>query len=417
MRERALVAVLGLQWAAVVVPAAAPLILVTGEALGLRGAEAESHLARSLLFVALFTLGQVTVGHRLPAFEGPASVTLAAVLVATQAGPADPLAAVGGGLLVSGAVLAALGGTGALRPLLRAYTPLVNGTFLVVLAATVGWTLLPDAVSPTGTSPGIARVALMVVLGTPLVLGALGPPGLRATSFLLGFLGGLAVFALAGEVHAVPAPGGLGLDLVRPAFDPGVAVPLGAAAFLVALNSLSTGVAVAQAAGEAGAGPFTGRGLLVTAASHAVQGIVPGVGTVPHTESASLVARRPELARSSLIVGALIVGGAALLPPARAFLVGLPSPLSRDMVLAVMATMALIGVQQLRRVRWSKIRVAVFAASLGAAWLLLPGPGDGVPAGLRPFVPGPVPVAVAVALAGEALHHRGSARGRSWFDR
>jgi len=323
-----------------------------------------------------------------------------------RAGPADPLGAVGGGLLVSGAVLAVLGGTGAFRPLLRAYTPLVNGTFLVVLAVTVGWTLLPDAVAPTGTSPGIARVGLTVVVGTPLVLGVLGPPRLRAMSFLLGFLGGLAVFALAGEIHPVAALGGPVLSLDEPTFDPEVAIPLGAAAFLVALNSLSTGVAVSRAAGGATPGPAIGRGFLVTAISHAVQGLVPGVGTVPHAESASLVERRPELARSSLVVGALIVGGVALVPPARGFLMGLPTALSRDVVLAVMATMALIGVRELRRVRWSPTRVAVFGVSLGVAWLLLGIPVDRFPAALRPLVPGPVPVAVAVALAGEALHRR-----------
>ncbi len=382
--------------------------------LGLRGLEGSAFVRRSLLMVAAFSVLQLGAGHRMPAFEGPASVTLAAVLFAVpRAAPRAPVAAVGGGLLISGAVLLVLAASGALGRVRQLYTPFVNGTFLVLLAGSVGWAVTPGAVAGDRGPAAAYPLAAAVVVGTSLALGRWGRGAWRSASFLVGFLAGLGILAAAGTL--APPPAGASAPLlaaVRPALDPGVAVPVAAAGLLVALNHLATAAAVAGSWGEPVSVGALVRGMAVTALSHAVQGVVPGVGTVAHAESAALVARRRDLARPSLLLGCLGVAAVAAAPPAVGFLLRLPAALARDVLLAVMASIALAGLEELRAVAWTRGRRFVLAAAWAAGLGLLPGVPGWLPTSLRPLAASPVLAGVAVALVGEVLLGRAPGQGR-----
>nr|MDP9343457.1 purine/pyrimidine permease [Actinomycetota bacterium] len=393
-------------------------------ALGFTGADAEAFVGRALLFVAIFTVAQLLAGHRLPAFEGPASVILAAILLALDhAHPNDPVRAVAGGLVLSGVVLAVIGVTGLARAVARVYTQFVTAIFLLLLAAAIAWALLPDAVGAGGPGgpawpgwPGARPVAFVLVVGISLSLDLWAAGVWRTLSILLGFLAGLAVFLAAGSLGSAPSGGSmLGLAIVRPAFDPAVALPVAIGGLLAGLNGLATLNAVSAATGTKVSGRRLAPAFVVTGLSHAVQGVVPGVGSVPRADSAALAARDPVLARPSLALACVALAAVALTPAAVRFVLRLPEALAADVLLAVMASLTVLALRILRRTRWNRARAAVFALSLVAGGLLVPGPPDWLPRGLQYVAASPVGIGLLVALVGEALllRREGQSRGRS----
>ena len=391
------------------VPASAALILVTARLLHLGGQATGAFVGRGLLFVGAFSLLQLAVGHRVPAFEGPSSVTLAALIFALhRAGSIHPVAATVGALLVSGAVLAGLGVTGALRALQRAYTPFVNGVFLLLLSGSIVWELLPATLHASRGPSGAAPVALAVVVLATLALERWGGRPWRAVSILAGFAGGLMVFLIAGSLGQPIAPAalshlGAGLRPLRPAFPPGIVVPVAAMAVLVALNALASIKAVGAARGEGVDESSFRRALVVTGLSHATQGLFLGTASVPHAESASLAGRHPRSDRPSLAVGSLLTCGVGLAQPAVAFLLRLPVALADDVFVAIMLTLALAGVRELVRARRNVGRWITLAVATGGWALLMPGRVAWLPAALAYMTLSPMLVGVSVALAGEAL--------------
>lgn len=401
---------LAVQWLGVLGPVSASIAGVTAEVLGLTGPEAAGFVARALGFFAVFTILQLLVGHGMPSFEGPATVTLAAIIFALgTVGPVDALPVVAAGLLCSAAVLFVVALTGALRALARIYSPFVNGTFLLLLGLAVIWAILPQSLGsaePWGRTTHV--IALLSVVVTSMILELRGRGSWQALSLLVGFGSGLAVFLVGGglAVGDGAVMGATDPSLVRPVFHLGVAVPVGAVAVLLVMNSLGTAGAVARASAERLDAGRVSRGLLVTSLSHAVQAVVPGSATVPHAESAVLVRRSPKAARESLMLASVVMGAAALLPVTPLLLQRIPPALSHDMLVAVMASLAGFGVRELASVAWTRSRWVVFALSLGAGAALVPGPPPWLPGVLTYLALSPILTGMAIALIGEAVLRR-----------
>jgi len=397
---------LAAQWLALLAPASLSLIILTAGALGFSGPDAVEFVGRSLLLVGIFTVAQLVIGHRLPAFEGPASVILAAILLALgHAHPREPVSAVAGGLVVSGAVLVLIGLGGVVRVLVRVYTQFVTAIFLLLLTATIAWQLLPDAVAARGPGwTGARPVAFVAVVGISLALELRGPGAWRALSILVGFLAGMAVFLAAGSLGPAPA-GGAVLRVVTeaPVFEPGVAIPIAIGGLLAGLNGLATANAVSAAVGAELSGGRLTRGLVVTGVSHAVQGIVPGLGSVPRADSAALAARDPALARPSLALGCAALAAVSLIGPAVRFLIRLPEALAADVLLAVMASLTVLSLRILLRTAWTRARAVVFVLSMVVGGFLVPGPPGWLPGWTQYVASSPVGLGLLVALVGEAL--------------
>lgn len=384
-------------------PASLSLILVTSEVLGLGGPDAVSFVARALVFVAVFTVLQVAVGHRLPAFEGPASVTLAALVVGlANSRVEDPVAAMGGALVASGVVVALFGMSGALGFIARVYTPWVMGVFFILLAATVVWALGPEAVRDPSGGAGVYPAVLVLVVAVTLGLEMLGRGIWRTLSFLIAFVVGATVFLVMGELLPAPGGGALTITSVTPAFDAGVVIPVATAALLVAVNSLATVGAVSASAGRATGPGDLRRGSVVTGLSHAVQGLVPGVGSVPRADSAALAALAPGLARPSLVAGCLGLTVLAAVPPAVQFLVRLPPALAADVLFAVFASLLVLAWRSFRETRWSRGRWVAFAVALGVGAALVPGPPPWLPDPVE-HLANPIFIGVAIALIAEGI--------------
>jgi xanthine/uracil permease len=183
-------------------------------------------------------------------------------------------------------------------------------------------------------------------------------------------------------------------------------IALVTSALLVAVNSLATmGTVSAAARRPLGPADFR-RGSMVTGLSHAVQGLVPGAGSVPRADSAALAALDPRLARRSLVLGCVGLAIAAAVPQAVGVLVRLPPALAADVLLAVMGSLTLLAFRGFGRTRWSPGRWAALALALGLGGALVPGPPAWLPDQVE-HLANPIFVGVGIALAAEAVLSRG----------
>lgn len=133
--------------------------------------------AANFLVVGISSFIQAWFGHRYPIADGPAGswVSIFVILgqVAMHQGQSakDVLQLLEGGLIIAGILLFVLGITGLVHQILRLFTPLVTGTFLLILALQLSGVLLKGMMGLQGsaTHPDYptAIIALFVL---PLLL-------------------------------------------------------------------------------------------------------------------------------------------------------------------------------------------------------------------------------------------------------
>lgn len=133
--------------------------------------------AANFLVVGVSSFLQAWFGHRYPIADGPAGswVSIFVILgqVAMHQGQSakDVLQLLEGGLIIAGILLFFLGITGLVHRILRLFTPLVTGTFLLILSLQLSGVLLKGMIGLQGsaTHPDYttATIALFVL---PLLL-------------------------------------------------------------------------------------------------------------------------------------------------------------------------------------------------------------------------------------------------------
>lgn len=404
-----------LQWLVVSTLVSASILIVMASVLGLRGAVADGYVARGIAFVGLFSGIQLVLGHREAAYEGPSTFTLAALaLVVGNLPLADRLPAFAVALAFSGATLAFL----AVWPktaflAMRLDSGYMNGMFLVLLGMTVAVDSVPRAIARVNGPSGRPIVMLAVVVTTAIV--AESSPAVRSLSVLLSVAAGLGVLVLYGGMHAVPAGR---VDLVsphvtKPIFSAYVIVPAVAAAVMIAGNSWFTEVAVARAASTKFESVGFRRGLLVTAAAHVAQGVLPGMATVPHGESSALVAKHPRHCRQALAIASALMLFVPFLPAVRRVTAWYPPSLGADVLLAICVSLVALGIRQLMLVGWYTRRIVALTGAVVLCLGLALAPKAWFPGALGVAAASPIVVGVLVALAGQSAPPRGQASERA----
>ncbi len=403
LRKAGQLALFSLQWLVVSSLVSASILIVMSSVLGMRGAQADSYVARGIAFVGLFSISQMLFGHRSAAYEGPSTFTLAAVaLVLIHLPAVDRIPALCVALMFSGAALAVLSFCPVTTSIaLRLESAYLNGMFLLLLGLTVAIDTMPKALGH-GSDPGAERIVMLVVVVAVTLL-AEAVSAFRNLSVLLAVVAGGAAMLAYGGIHVVPAGR---LDLITPRvsrayFSVSAIVPAIGAAVMIAGNSWFTEVAVARAQRSNQKPSLFRRGLLITAISHLVQGLLPGMGTVPHGESGALVAKRPRSARLALGLASSVMILVPFVPGLRRVTAWYPPTLGADVLLAISLSLGLLGLRQLVAVNWQLRRAICSAAAVLACAGVALAPRTWFPGPFGVIGASPIVVGVLLALCGE----------------
>lgn len=379
-----------LQWFVFMIASDITVPVVVGPALGLSPHETASFIDRTLFVSGIVGILQITIGHRYPIVEGPAGMWWGVFLVLIQmtTGVHQSLGALRSelelGLILAGVLYVLLAVFGLVRHIQRLFTPIVTGTFMVLLSLQLSESLVKGMLgledNPTGRVDGrIALFSLLLIVLT-VVLMVLGRGLIRNLAILIGLFAGWLLYAVFGLVKFPSTHGGAFVQLPAvfpfgtPTYASGVVITSLFTA-LILLSNLITSVHVMGSAADEPASKRDFRfGTLVTGIGTAICGLFGVVGNVPLSTSAGLVTLSKMAARLPYLVASVLLALLGLAPAIGKWLVTLPSPVGYAVLFTAFGQMVGFGLADLKQVQLDSRAVFVIGLSIlsGAGMFFVP---------------------------------------------
>lgn len=338
----ALSIIYAVQWAVIIFPSYVIAAKIVAQAMALPASSEARFLQVTLVCSGLGTLVQTLWGHRYPLVEGPATAHLLTFVSLSPLG----LGAVQGATLAAAACLAVLAATGAVKPLLRLFTPNVVGVILMLIAFSLLPHLIPPMLGLDSRHGEASALILVVSLALMVIMAVLGHRlrGLWKTcNMALGLLLGTVLFAFLGRISWAPILASPWLSLPRPwsPFSPqwhGDAF----VAFLltyvaIAVNSMGSIQGIAAVTQSGRLDGALRRGLLTTGVSGMVCAFFGVVGTVSYSTGPGVVLASRVASRFPLAWCGLLVTAAAFFPKVAAALTLIPSAVVASALCVAMA--------------------------------------------------------------------------------
>ncbi|MEW6726509.1 MAG: purine/pyrimidine permease [Bacillota bacterium] len=412
------------QWIAVIAASSIVVPVTVAHAFNLSGAEATGLLQRTLVLVGSASLLQATVGHRLPIVEGPAGMWWAVFLVMASIGPgigkshAEVLAGLEFGLLAAGAFLLVLGASGLVSRIRRVFTPLVTGTYMILLTLQLSKPFAEGILGIGYLNPAVDfRVAVIsIVLAAWVFYLAVFTRGLFSNfSILIGIITGWGAFALFGLAKSVPAASLPAFSLPRPLAwgapvpDTGIALTALVTAAILLINLIASIEVTSKAAQSQTPDLTFNRGGLLTGVSHLFSGFFAGVGLVPLSISAGFISVTRIASRLPFLIAAAALLLLGTVPALGAFLAALPAPVGYAVLVTAFSRMVAFGLRDYQQAGLSEANLTTVGLSLmlGVGVMFLPQETlTPLPAPIRVFASNGLILGVVFAIILEQLVFR-----------
>lgn len=371
--------------------------LVLGLTLGLSGEEISFYTSRTLFLCGLIGAIQVMFGHRLPIIEGPAGmwwgVFLVLITMNMQMGGTTQtlLAELEMGLIVSSLVFILLAVFRLLNRLRALFTPVVTGTFLVLLSMQVSKSLVEGVlgIGYEGSDQVIPKIVLLSLLLISFTVGIMmkAKGMLQSMAVLIGLGTGWLLYALLGMVRfpeeqapwaALPQVFPFGV----PQWNTGIVITCVITSAILLSNLIASIQVFASAAEEKVTDSMINRGSFMTGIGTLLAGLFGTVAAVPLTAAASMVvltriaSRLPFLLAS---IGFIVLG---LLPRVGQWLSTIPQPVGYAILFTVFGQLLGFGLRDYKRMELNLKDLFIIGFSLlsgvglmfvpGSAWANLP---------------------------------------------
>jgi xanthine/uracil permease len=392
-----------LQWFVFLLANSLTLPIVIGQAYHLPADEIAGLMQRTFLVVGLSSLLSGWIGHRLPIPDGPAGIWLGVfVLMGEMAAsqntsPSNSLQLLEGGMLLCGTVLVAVGAVRGMNAMLRLFTPLVTGVYLMLLAFQLSGVFLKGMIGVSGAEVHIAplRVAIsLAVFALVLALSIWGRGWMKSYAVLIGICAGWLAFLLAGET--APAQGvaaTVRLPVLfawgRPRLNVGMAVSSILVAFVLLSNIIASVAAMKQvltklspAGGDIPGGRSRprreesdlNRGGIVGGIGNILSSVLATVGVVPLSIAAGFVGMTGQSRKAPFFYACAALMLISFLPAVYSFLALLPGPVAYAAMLASFAQMIGIGLRSVLQEPLDQRRLTILGVSLiiGTGVMYLP---------------------------------------------
>ncbi|WP_206832520.1 purine/pyrimidine permease [Alicyclobacillus fructus] len=371
--------------------------IVLGQAFGLSQGDIALYMERGFFVAGFVGLLQAFIGHRYSIIEGPAGmwwgVFLVLIQVTKDEGGSLPmlLREIEFGLLIAAAVFVLLGAFGWLGVIHKLFTPIVSGTYLVLIILQVSKSII-DGILGIGfhnrstVSPEIILLSIVLVALT-LWLMFKGKGIIQSIAVLIGLVVGWALYAALGLVEApqTKAPAFHLPNLFPfgpPKFHLGVTITCVLTAIILLSNLIASIQVFSDAAQEKAGNREYNRGSLVTGIGTALAGIFGTAGMVPLTGSASLVSLTGIASRLPFVIASAGVALLGFFPVIGQWVATLPAPVGYAVLFPVFGQMFGFGLQNYKRLALNQRDIVIIALSVvtgvgiffvpATAWLGLP---------------------------------------------
>lgn len=396
--------VLGLntvQWFIFLLANSVAMPIVIGSVFHLPLEEVASLMQRTFFIVGVSSLLQGALGHRYPIADGPAgswvSVFVIMADMALQRGENlhDTLQIIEGGLLVTGALLFLLGVSGLFYRMLSLFTPLVTGSFLLLLAIQLSGVFLKGMLGLSGEAvrmdAGIAAVAIGV-FAIVIVLSVKGKGWLRNYAVLIGIGLGWAAYAAFGLGRSGATDAASPSDSTAsapwfelpelfawgpPHWNAGIVITGALFTLILVSNTIAAISAVSQvapASPKATPKSIYNRGSIAGGVTHFLTASFSTMGLVPLPVSAGFIQLTGEKRRSPFLAACVLLALVALFPGLVHVLALLPGPVANAALFATFVQMVGISLQSILRDPLDQRRLTILGITLvfGAGLMFQP---------------------------------------------
>lgn len=342
-------------------------------------------MQRTFFVVGISSFLQGWLGHRLPIADGPAGswvgvFTVLAYATAGQDQLHSTLQILELGMIISGVILIGLGVTGFIGRILFLFTPLVTGTFLLLLCLQLSGVFLKGMLGITATISQIDGFTAMIAFSIFLfviILSNFGKGFVKSYAVLIGLISGWIIFLIAGKVtipsqvtHFVQLPHIFAWGL--PKWNTGMAVSSFVMVCILVSNTVAAIIAINQATIHKATieQKQLKDGTWVGGISHIISSVFSTVGVVPLPATAGFIRlTKQKYIRSFLMACALLVV-MSLFPSIIRYLASLPSAV----LMASFVQLIGIGFNNIKQVPMSERNVTILGVAVlfGSGVMFLP---------------------------------------------
>jgi xanthine/uracil permease len=422
-----------LQWFVFLLANSLTLPIVIGQVYNLPAVEIAGLMQRTFLVVGLSSFLSGWLGHRLPVPNGPAGIWLGVFVIMGEAAfaqdndPSATLQLLEGGMLVTGIIMIVIGAAGWMSRMLKVFTPLITGIYLMLLAFQLSGVFLKGMLGIGGETDssinGLFATIAFFVLAIVLGLSIWGKGWLRSYAVLIGIAAGWLAFALTGNLGETPKTQSI-LAIPElfawgmPHWDLGIIISSILVAFVLISNIIASIAAMLHVLGNRGEqdpGMMNREGL-VGGVSNALSSLFSTVGVVPLSIAAGFVQMTDQKRKLPFVIACVGLMIISFLPVIYILLSQLPAPVAYAALLASFAQMIGIGLSSVLKDTMNQRRLTIVGVSLsiGTGVMFLPGHTfAGLPSVIQYICGNGLLVGMVVSLLLEHLWRETSTAGKS----
>ncbi|MHB8076410.1 purine/pyrimidine permease [Desulfosporosinus fructosivorans] len=380
---------------------AAIMPVVIGGDLGLDQLALASLLQRTFILCGVVSILQVVWGHRFPIFEGPAGMWYGVFMTLATSAPAlgKSLALlrtdIEMGLIIAGLCCIILGVTGSVGRITKIFSPMVNGTFLLLMSLQLSPSILNGLLGLSGTNNVInlsAFLASLVTIALMMWISLKAKGFLQSVAILIGAVVGWILAAVLNIAPPVNSYGGK-LPLIpslfawgTPTFDMGVTLTCIIAALILFSNLVASIVGLSNLTGEPLTAKMFNRGAIFNGVSDIIAGIGAVFGFIPYGSAMGFTAMTRVASRKPFILGNIFLIVLGAIPLVGAFLASIPPTVGYSVMFVVFGLILGMGLQEFTKIKLSSREMFIIGSSLliGIGVMFLPAEAfNGLPSTFR----------------------------------
>jgi xanthine/uracil permease len=318
---------------------AAILPVIVGGYLGLDQIGLASLVQRTFILCGIVSILQAVWGHRFPIMEGPAGLWYGLLITLATSAPSlgkslEVLRTdIEMGFIVAGLVCIIIGVTGMAGLVVKVFSPLVNGVFLVLMCLQLSPAMMKGMLGLTGSNQMVdikSLLAFIITAGLIMWITLKGKGFVQSIAVLIGAGAGWLTALLLGVAPEVqyysaqvsPAPALFAWGL--PTFDIGVVLACVFSAVLLFSNLVASIIGMSAVTGETFKLSMVNRGAVFTGVSDLLAGFGAVIGFIPYASAIGFTVMTGVASRKPFILGASFITILGIFPQVGAFFAAIP---------------------------------------------------------------------------------------------
>jgi len=379
-----------MQWFIFLLASTVAFPIVIGAIYSMDFAEISGLMQRSFFVIGLASLLQGLFGHRLPIAEGPAGIWISVFSImavtglysgSSLTGTLQELEAI---MIVTGLFLFLFGAFKISQKILPIFTPLVTGTFFLLLTVQLSGTFLQGMLGIEEnsntiqvTEAVIAFLSFFIILG----LSMFARNWLSNYAMLIGIIIGWVIYVIliGGEHNPENMPAFSFPEIFAfgmPVFDLSV-IPISfITAIIVISNIVASIVAMNQILDSKGVdkGKQVNYGTAFTGINHGLAGVFSAIANVPLAMSSGFIALTGQKRKTPFIYASVLLMLIAFFPPLISFISSIPSPIANAALMASFIQLVGLAIRNLASDQLDERKITIVGISylIGMGTMFLP---------------------------------------------